>query len=129
MMETVILGAGIAGLAYAEKQKRGNAIIYEQKDFCGGLCHSFEVNGFTFDSAVHLSFTNNPTVRMQFDKIPYITHTPLAYNFYEGYWLGHPVVNNLYPLDMEDKIRFLSGFFHRPLDLKIQNYKDWLLAS
>lgn len=128
-MKTAILGAGIAGLAYASELEKENATIFEKNDFYGGLCHSFEVNGFRFDSAVHLSFTNETTVREVFDKTPYIKHLPLAYNFYKGYWLKHPVVNNLYQLDPEEKVRLLKSFIDRNAEVEIKDYKDWLLAS
>lgn len=128
-VQTVILGAGIAGLAYAKELGQDGTMVFEKNNFCGGLCHSFKINGFTFDSAVHLSFTNEMTVRKQFDQTPYITHQPLAYNFYNGYWIKHPVVNNLYQLDMEEKIRLLSGFVKRNTDMDIKNYKNWLWAS
>lgn len=128
-MKTAILGAGIAGLAYASELEKENATIFEKNDFYGGLCHSFEVNGFRFDSAVHLSFTNETTVREVFDKTPYIKHLPLAYNFYKGYWLKHPVVNNLYQLEPEEKVRLLKSFIDRNAEVEIKDYKDWLLAS
>ena len=128
-MKTVILGAGIAGLAYGEALGKENTIIFEKSEDLGGLCHSFKIDGFTFDSAVHLSFTNDVTVRAQFDKTPYYAHQPLAYNFYNGYWLKHPIVNNLYQLNPEEKVRLLSSFVERAADSEIRNYKDWLLAS
>lgn len=63
--------------------------IYEKEDYVGGLCHSFNVNGFSFDSAVHLSFTNSDEVRSVFDQTPYLNHKPIAYNFYDGMWVKH----------------------------------------
>lgn len=127
--KTLVLGAGIAGLAYANEFEKEEAIIFEKSDELGGLCHSFQIEGFTFDSAVHLSFTNNENVRAQFDKSPYITHLPLAVNYYNGYWLKHPVVNNLYQLPPEEKVRLLKSFINREANIKIKNYKDWLIAS
>lgn len=127
--KTVILGAGIAGLAYAEETGKETAVVFEKNKYSGGLCHSFKIDEFTFDCAVHLSFTNDTAARMQFDKVPYVIHQPVSYNFYDGYWLKHPVVNNLYPLNAEKKVQLLSGFVNRKTDIQIHNYKDWLLAS
>lgn len=68
-------------------------------------------------------------VRTQFDKTPYFTHQPLAYNFYNGYWIKHPIINNLYQRSTEEKVRLLSSFVDREINSKIRNYKDGLLAS
>ena len=51
----VILGGGIAGIG-AQYRLGKEANIYEARDRVGGLCDSFNINGFTFDNAVHLSF-------------------------------------------------------------------------
>ena len=57
----IILGAGIAGLgAYCADN---SSYIFEQAPKAGGLCANFVINGFLFDKAVHLSFTNDAFVR------------------------------------------------------------------
>jgi protoporphyrinogen oxidase len=130
-IDNLVLGAGIAGLAYAfEKRKANkNVVIFEAESFPGGLCHSFKVQGFTFDSAVHLSFTASHDARAFFDKSAYIKHDPLAYNFYRDLWIKHPLINNLYPFDISDKISYIKSFVERQKDISIKNYADWLLAS
>lgn len=127
-IKTAVLGAGIAGLGYANELEE-DVLVFERSDYYGGLCHSFQIQGFRFDSAVHLSFTNDKNVREQFDKVPYRKHLPISYNFYDGNWLKHPVVNNLYLLTPQEKVRLLKGFFDREPNIEIKNYKDWLLAS
>lgn len=128
-VKTAVLGAGIAGLAYAGELPKEEVMVFEKNGFRGGLCHSFQVQGFTFDSAVHLSFTGDPEAREQFDKTPYIKHLPVSYNFYDGYWIKHPVVNNMSQLPPEEKVRFIKSFVERDGDRKIDNYRDWLFAS
>lgn len=130
-MGNVILGAGIAGLACAhELKKQGRmATIYEAQPWYGGLCHSFKVDDFVFDSAVHLSFTTNEDVRNFFDQARCYVHKPLAYNYYQGYWLKHPVLNNMYELPIEDKVKYLESFLERPSYGNINNYGEWLRAS
>lgn len=61
----VTLGAGMAGLGtyYANPTQ---TVIYEKAERAGGLCSGFTVNGFRFDQAVHLSFTENVLVRKIF---------------------------------------------------------------
>lgn len=128
-MKTVVLGAGIAGLSYAYHYKDVEKIeVYEKKDYYGGLCHSFKINGYTFDSAVHLSFTENSVAREIFDKTEYMTHVPVIYNYYNGHWMKHPVINNTYCLSSEEKTECMESFFGRQQQ-EVLNYDDWLRAS
>jgi protoporphyrinogen oxidase len=130
-IDNVILGAGIAGLAYAHelKKTKKKAVIFEAESFAGGLCRSFAVQGFVFDSAAHASFTENTVARNLFDKTSYTTHEPVAYNFHKGHWLKHPVVNNLYPLDVADKVSYIKSFVERKEIEHITDYGQWLYAS
>ena len=49
-------------------QKGIENIVFEKDDDCGGLCGNFEINGFRFDKAIHLSFTTNEYVKDLFSK-------------------------------------------------------------
>ncbi|MEG0576541.1 MAG: NAD(P)-binding protein [Bacilli bacterium] len=123
--DTVILGAGISGIAAS--LNHNEAIIYEKSGNYGGLCGSFEVAGFKFDYAVHLSFTNNNEVRKYFDQVRCIKHFPLAMNYYKGYWLKHPIQNNLFPLPTDEKIRIINSFMNRSKKSELPvNYQQWL---
>jgi protoporphyrinogen oxidase len=128
-IDNLVLGAGIAGLAYAHEKRNEKTVIFEAEDHAGGLCHSFNIQGFTFDSAVHLSFTEHDVARRFFDTTPYIRHEPLAYNFYKGYWLKHPLINNLYPFEVSDKVAYIKSFVERKPYEDITNYGEWLRAS
>ena len=125
----VVLGAGIAGLSYAYNHTDEDVIIYEQNSYYGGLCHSFKVKDCTFDSAVHLSFTEDMRVREIFDKSDYILHKPVSYNFYYGKWIKHPVINNIAPMENDFKTKCIVDFFERDKDLIINNYSDYLLKA
>jgi protoporphyrinogen oxidase len=128
-VDNLVLGAGIAGLTYAHEKRNEKTVIFEAQSFAGGLCHSFNIQGFTFDSAVHLSFTNNEAARSFFDKTSYIRHDPIAYNFYKGYWVKHPLINNLYPFDIPGKVAYIKSFVERKSYKHIANYGEWLQAS
>ncbi len=129
-MKTIVLGAGIAGLAYINNaNKDENVYIYEKQSKPGGLCSSFNIQGFTFDSAVHLSFTTNSIVRKEFDREKYIKHFPIAYNFYQGKWIKHPIINNLALLSTNEKCELIESFINTKKKDKIESYKDWLLNS
>ncbi len=133
-IEYVVLGAGISGLAYAKNIKsrlksNEQVVVFEETDHFGGLCHSFTLNGFTFDSAVHLSFTKNPEVRKVFDQTEYICHSPVSFNFCNGVWCKHPIVFNLCPFDIRKKLGYILSFLNRPKGIEVKNYDDWLRAS
>lgn len=129
----VILGAGVSGISasYHLNQKDIENIVFEKDNDWGGLCGNFEIDGFRFDKAIHLSFTTNEYVKDLFSKsTKYITHKPLAYNYYKGSWLKHPAQNNLEPLSLNEKIEIISDFVENPNKKEnIKNYEDWLKAQ
>lgn len=130
---TVILGAGISGISasYHLNQKDIDNIIFEKDDDWGGLCGNFEIDGFRFDKAIHLSFTQDNHVKELFSKsCEYITHKPLAYNYCKGRWLKHPAQNNLEPLSLNEKIEIISDFVENPNKKEnVENYEEWLKAQ
>lgn len=127
-IDTVILGAGIAGLgaALAARRQDRRAVIFEARHRTGGLLDNFEVDGFRFDHAVHLSFATEPLIREIFDRTPYLTHPADSICFEDGRWLKHPVQNNLYPLPPEQRVALIQSFLVRPTDLADDDYESWL---
>ncbi|KQY08689.1 MULTISPECIES: protoporphyrinogen/coproporphyrinogen oxidase [Massilia] len=127
-IDIVILGAGIAGLGAALRARELNrqAVVFEARDRAGGLLDNFTVDGFRFDHAVHLSFANEPEVRAIFDRTPYLTHPADSYCWDDGYWLKHPVQNNLYPLPPEQRVALIKSFLARPDTLAHDDYESWL---
>lgn len=125
-----ILGAGIAGLAAAKAARDLGkvATIFEARERAGGLLDNFIVDGFRFDTAVHLSFAEEPEVRDVFDRTPYITHKPEAINWDHGFWLKHPAQTNMFPLPVEEKVRLIAGLAESP-NGEIANYRDWLVQQ
>ena len=62
MNRLVIIGAGVAGLSAAyHLQQRGfsNYQLFEKDSEVGGLCKSFVMDGFTFDYAAHILYTED----------------------------------------------------------------------
>jgi UDP-galactopyranose mutase len=57
----IVIGAGPTGLSAAYHLGR-SSILIEQADRVGGWCRSVEDNGFTFDMAGHIMFSNDPYV-------------------------------------------------------------------
>lgn len=127
-IDIVVLGAGIAGLgaALAARRQGRRAVIFEARHSTGGLLDNFEVDGFRFDYAVHLSFATEPLVREIFDQTPYLTHPAESSCFEDGLWLKHPIQNNLHPLPPEEKVTLIQSFLARPAELTNDDYEHWL---
>lgn len=135
--EITILGGGIAGLsAFARAQELGlTARVFEASSRAGGLLDNFTLSSsegeWLFDNAVHLSFATEPEVRSIFDLTPYLTHPAKSLNFDAGYWLPHPVQNNMFSLPAIEKTNLLVDLAHhlakRCPNKKINNYREWLI--
>ncbi len=123
----IILGAGIAGLAAAERLRESgiNSVIFEKDNTYGGLCNSFQIGGFTFDTFAHISFDKNTESWLE-NRTPYYKHEPEALNYDRGIWLRHPVQNNLFGLPVEERIEIIKGFISRKKDGNPENYAQWL---
>lgn len=128
LIDTVILGAGIAGLGAALRAREvgRTAVIFEARNATGGLLDNFTIDGFRFDHAVHLSFATEEKVRNIFDRVPYLTHPADSYCFDQDRWLKHPVQNNLYSLEARDKVALIKSFLARKEDLAGPDYESWL---
>jgi protoporphyrinogen oxidase len=128
MIDNVVLGGGIAGIAAAHQAKAmgKSAIVFEAQERAGGLLDNFTVEGFRFDTAVHLSFASEEEVREAFDQTPYRTHLPEAVNWDKDRWLRHPVQNNMYGLPVEERVELVAGLSEAP-DVPVNNYRDWLV--
>ncbi|ELQ2337070.1 NAD(P)-binding protein [Vibrio vulnificus] len=128
-VDIAILGGGIAGLgaSLGAKRQQRDAVVFEASKSAGGLLDNFSIQGFRFDNAVHLSFATEPEVRAIFDQTPFFTHASDSLNFETERWLKHPVQNNLYPLDADDKVTLIESFLARPENVDIENYQDWLI--
>jgi UDP-galactopyranose mutase len=64
----IVIGAGPTGLSAAYHLGR-DAVLLEQADRVGGWCRSIEDNGFTFDMAGHIMFSNDPYVHEMYQML------------------------------------------------------------
>jgi protoporphyrinogen oxidase len=107
-MDNIVLGAGISGIGsgYA---LGSNSVIFEARDSYGGLCDNFTLEGFLFDTAIHLSFANEAKVREVFDEVKYFKHYPDILNFFDNIWTKHPLQANLFRVSIEEKIKIIES--------------------
>lgn len=66
--QTVIIGAGPTGLS-AAYHLGDDALLIEREERVGGWCRSIEDNGFTFDYAGHIMFSNDPYVHDMYELL------------------------------------------------------------
>jgi len=65
---SIVIGAGPTGLS-AAYHLGADSILLEQNEKVGGWCRSLEVNGFTFDFAGHIMFSNEPYVHQLYQML------------------------------------------------------------
>ncbi|MBI5878467.1 MAG: FAD-dependent oxidoreductase [Chloroflexi bacterium] len=93
-MRVGILGAGIAGLscAWLLKQRGIDSVVFERRDFVGGLARSFEWQGFNCDFASHRLFTlDEALLRQLISLVPMGRHVRRSSIFLRGKWMGDPI--------------------------------------
>jgi UDP-galactopyranose mutase len=66
--DVIVVGAGPTGLS-AAYHLGGRALLVEQNDRVGGWCRSIVRNGFTFDFAGHIMFSNDRYVHQMYEML------------------------------------------------------------
>lgn len=129
-VETVILGAGVAGIAASSYlQERGIcAPIYEQSSGYGGLCRSYQKEGFTIDTLAHVSFDRNTTPWLE-DLTPHVSLQSAVYNYDRGRWIQHPVQEHLVELPVQERVDIIESFVKERGSKRPENYKEWLINA
>lgn len=131
-IDNLILGAGATGLSasYHLRKQGIKSVICEQEESFGGLCGSFEVSGFTFDTFAHISFDDRKDISELLEgKTRYLTHQSDAYNYADGLWIRNPVQMNLSGLPVEERVRIIEDFICRKDPGNYGNYAEWLNAK
>lgn len=109
---TVILGAGLAGLAAAGRLKK-NARILEKTSAIGGLCDTNVEGGFRFDRTGHLLHLGHPRSRRLIEKA--LDDEPLKLErksriFSHGVYTHYPFQANTFGLPRDVVAECLVGF-------------------
>ncbi len=137
MQKATIIGAGMAGFGAAHRLHTENveSVIYEKNFYHGGNSTSFNYNEeFIFDTGPHISFTRIKRIQEIFAKSvnqEYETIQARVNNYWRGYWIKHPAQCNLYGLPEKLVVDIICDFVKVLGDKskKVNNYKDWLMAS
>lgn len=133
-METkvLIIGAGLAGLSAGYHLGNIDHIIVESNSSIGGLCKSFQVDGFHFDCTGHLIHFRTPEGRKIITDLVgdgIREHQRKAAIHLEGRFTDYPFQANTYGLPPEIVKECLLGFmntFTHKHKSGINNFQDWI---
>jgi len=139
--DETILGAGWAGLLYAQQeQKKGlkdlSLVEADKKGNFGGLLKSQVIEGFTFDiGGPHLLFSKDKTILSEIIKLLGDNCSLKARNnfvYYDNQFIPYPFENGIYKLSPERRVKFVKGIVERMIymaknkDWKPETFLDWI---
>lgn len=129
-MLTGILGGGPSGVAL-QRFLDGDSEILEKEDRVGGLCRSFQKEGFSYDIGGHVIFSKNNEY-MDFIRGVLAencgTRRRINQVLFKGRYVKYPFENDLAALEVRDNLECLVGYlFNR--HPKPSNFKEWMLAT
>ena len=139
--DIVVLGAGLAGLAAADKlvSQGAEVIVIEKEDSAGGMCRSFKQDGFTFDLGghrflPHIQHTADYVSSLFPDCKEFSLRDRLSQIYLKGKFLAYPpefadILKNLGPITCLrsglDSLYFrLRHQLLRPPEISL---KDWMM--
>lgn len=125
-MKTGIIGGGISGLSLACFLEHDYEIL-EKNHQCGGLCTTFEKNGFLYDIGGHIMFsTNKDILKFEVELLGDNIHQRRRNNkiWYKGRFVKYPFENGLHVLDKEEILECLIDYLKNN-NPKPTNLKEW----
>lgn len=136
-MKYLILGAGPAGLTFANKLAQAGEtsfIVLEREDAAGGLCRSVDVDGSPFDiGGGHFLDVRRPHVNeFLFGFMPeeewdqYDRDSRIAVN---GNMINHPIEANIWQMKIEDQVEYLKSIAVAGCNLGTEmpkEFVDWI---
>lgn len=142
-MKYLILGAGPAGLSFANKLKQlGNEefIVLEKESIAGGLCKSVLVDGYPFDiGGGHFLDVRRPNVNnFLFQFMPenewdkYERDSRILIN---GEYINSPIEANIWQMNLEKQIEYLKTIaiagcnLDEPMPEKFVDWIYWKLGK
>jgi protoporphyrinogen oxidase len=135
--KVVIIGSGMAGFGAATRLASlgHRPVVYDKNAWFGGHTASFrDKAGFLFDIGPHISFTKDDRIQQflaaNIDE-EYEALQVVLNNYWQGYWLTHPVQLHMHGLPRDLIIEIVKDFVEEQQrsERTINNYEDWLIAS
>ncbi len=126
---TVVIGAGLAGLSLAYHLENKNYLVLEKESTVGGLCGSVKVEDYTFDFGTHTYFTSDQYVIDLINELlpgQLYNYIRSAYILKEGCYIKYPFEANLHSLSSDIVQECIDGIENRDLQAKTTNFKNWI---
>ncbi len=114
-MRIGILGGGLSGITLQRFLDHQSEVL-EKEDRVGGLCRTFEKNGFKYDIGGHILFSKNRDI-LDFFKtvlegnINYCKRNNKV--FFKSRYMKYPFENGLSALDRNDLYECLIGYLKK----------------
>lgn len=131
-IDTLIIGAGISGLSYANFCNE-DYLIVEKESTPGGLCRTFYQDGFVWDYAGHFFHFARPEIKELFenevqqeDMVKCVKCTDINCN---GIKVDYPFQMNIHQLPKDEFIDCLYDLFHRDEKGKYTSFEDMLYGK
>lgn len=125
--ETIIIGGGLSGLALA-RFLDNRCLVLEAEERPGGLCRSFQTQGFTYDIGGHILFSRDQ--ELLDTLLGWLGDNRLTQRRNNQIWfrdrfVKYPFENDLAALDKNDAFDCLMGFLERNAGGKPANLEEW----
>jgi protoporphyrinogen oxidase len=134
----IIVGAGLAGLSTAYHLAGTSYRLYEREDEVGGLCRSYQKDGFTFDYTGHLLHFRQPEIKALVERLlagKLQKHSRKSYIYSHKTYTEYPFQVNTYGLPADVIRDCLLGFIAtltKPaaaIAPKDRSFKQWILDN
>jgi protoporphyrinogen oxidase len=134
----VIVGAGLAGLSTAYHLSGTPYRLYEREEQVGGLCRSYQKDGFTFDYTGHLLHFRQPEIKALVERLlagKLQRHSRKSFIYSHQTYTEYPFQVNTYGLPTKVVRDCLLGFIAtltKPsanIASKDRSFKEWILDN
>jgi protoporphyrinogen oxidase len=132
-VDTLIIGAGMSGLATAAALGKGASLAVVERDAePGGYCKTVKKDGFTWDYSGHFFHFKHPEIeawlraRMEGQRI--LAVTKRSFVKYAGKWVDFPFQKNIHQLPQGEFIDCLHDLYFAKGQGEERNFKQMLYA-
>lgn len=120
-METLILGAGLAGISTAyflQQQGCDRVTLLEKEDRPGGLCRTIRKGGYSYDIGPHILFSKDKEMLELALSVLEEKNDLRRSNqiLHKGRWVQYPFENDLSKLPKEDLEYCIAAFNNNPYE-------------